>query len=93
MKMTLNEALNCPRDMSFDDYAKLIDKRMRQESKLRKLFDQKYDLEDALYTVLNDEVGSDRWNRKAKELAEVDSKIDEVKIKIDEIDKKIGVVK
>lgn len=93
MKMSLSEALNCPRDMSFEEYAKLIDKRMRQESKLRKLFDQKYDLEDALYTVLNDEVGSDRWNRKAKELAEVDNKINEVNSKIDWIDKKIGVVK
>lgn len=77
MKMTFEEALSCPKGMSFEEYAKSLAKLKRQQKRLSKLIDQRYDLEDAL-EVLEDEAGSERWKRKQQELAEVKAKIEKL---------------
>lgn len=77
MKMTLEEALNCPRGMSMEEYAKALAKTKRQQAKLAKLIDQRDFLEDAL-EVLEDEAGSERWKRKKAELEEVNAKIEKL---------------
>ena len=77
MKMTIDEALSCPKDMSFEEYSKSLAKLKRQQKKLSKLIDQRYDLEDAL-DVLEDEAGSERWKRKKDELEKVKAQIEKL---------------
>ena len=77
MKMTLDEALSCPKGMSMEEYAKSLAKLKRQKAQLAKLIDKRYELEDAL-DVLEDEAGSDRWKRKKAELEQVNQKIEKL---------------
>lgn len=76
-RMTLEEALSCPKGMSFEEYAKSLAKIKRDQKRLSKLIDQRYELEDAL-DVLEDEAGSDRWKRKKDELEKVMADIEKV---------------
>ena len=77
MKMTIEEALSCPNGMSFEEYAKSLAKLKRQQKRLGKLIDQRYDLEDAL-DVLEDEAGSERWKKKKDELEKVNAQIEKL---------------
>jgi hypothetical protein len=78
MRMTIEEALSCPKGMSFDDYCKALAKTKRDQKKLYKLSIRRDELEDAL-DVLKDEEGSDRWKRKKQELEEVNAKIEKLR--------------
>ena len=77
MKMTLDEALSCPKGMSMEEYAKSLAKLKRQRTQLAKLIDKRYDLEDKL-DVLEDEAGSERWKRTKAELEEINIKIEKL---------------
>lgn len=77
MRMTLEEAMSCPRGMSMEEYAKSLAKLKRQKAQLAKLIDKRYELEDAL-DVLEDEAGSERWKRKKAELEDTNRKIEKL---------------
>lgn len=78
MKITLQELEYCQRNkIRLEDFIKQKEKIKRQQKRLSKLIDQRYDLEDAL-DVLEDEAGSERWKRKKAELESVNKKIDEL---------------
>ena len=77
MRMTIEEALACPRGMSMEEYAKSLAKLKRQRTQLAKLIDKRYELEDSL-DVLEDEAGSERWKRKKAELEQVNQKIEKL---------------
>lgn len=77
MKITLDDLMNCPSGKSLEEYLREKAKIKRQQKRLSKLIDQRYDLEDAL-DVLEDEAGSERWKRKKDELESVNRKIDEL---------------
>lgn len=77
MRMTLEEALRCPKGMSLEDWSKELARIKRLRRKLAKLIDQRYELEDAL-DVLEDEAGSERWKRKKDELEKVKADIEKV---------------
>lgn len=77
IRMTMEEALSCPKGMSFEEYAKSLAKLKRDQKKLAKLIDQRYELEDAL-DVLEDEAGSERWKRKKDELEKVKAQIEKL---------------
>ena len=77
IRMTMEEALSCPKGMSFEEYCKSLAKLKRDQKKLSKLIDQRYDLEDAL-DVLEDEAGSERWKRKKDELEKVKAQIEKL---------------
>lgn len=77
MKITLDDLMNCPSGKSLEEYLREKAKIKRQQKRLSKLIDQRYDLEDAL-DVLEDEAGSERWKRKKAELESVNRKIDEL---------------
>lgn len=77
MKMTLEEALSCPKGVSFDEYCKSLAKLKRDQKRLYKLSIKRDELEDAL-DVLEDEAGSERWKRKRAELEKVKADIEKV---------------
>lgn len=77
MRATIDDLMNCPSGKSLEEYLKEKARLKRQQKRLSKLIDQRYDLEDAL-DVLEDEAGSERWKRKKAELESVNKKIDEL---------------
>lgn len=77
MRMTLEEALSCPKGMSFDEYCKSLAKYKRDRKRLYNLTIKRDELEDAL-DVLEDEAGSERWKRKKAELEETNRKIEKL---------------
>ena len=70
MKMTIDELLSWPKGISLEEYQKQLRKEKRKRSRIRKLANERDELEDALQ-VLEDEHGSERYIRKAKRLAEI----------------------
>lgn len=78
MKITLRELEHCQRNkIRLEDFIREKERLRRQQQRLKRLIDQRYDLEDAL-DVLEDEAGSERWKRKKAELESVNRKIDEL---------------
>jgi hypothetical protein len=77
MKMTLEEALSCPKGMSFEEYCKSLAKLKRDKKRLYNLTIKRDELEDAL-DVLEDEAGSERWKRKKDELEKVKAQIEKL---------------
>jgi len=78
MKMTIDELLRWPKGMSLEEYQRQLRKEKRKKNRLWKLIEEQYDLEDALQ-VLEDEKGSERYNRKAQRLEEVKAEISKIK--------------
>lgn len=60
--MTLEEFLNIPDGMDFEEYDEILKKKKKIEKRLYKVSNLIYDEENSL-TVLEDEVGSERYNR------------------------------
>lgn len=78
MKITLRELEYCQRNkIRLEDFIRKKERLRRQQQRLKRLIDQRYNLEDAL-DVLEDEAGSERWKRKKAELESVNKKIDEL---------------
>ena len=78
MRITLSELEYCQRNqIRLEDFLKDKARIQRQQRKLNKLIDQRYDLEDAL-EVLEDEAGSERWKKKKDELEKVKAQIDKL---------------
>lgn len=78
MRVTLSELEYCQRNqIRLEDFLKEKARIQRQQRKLKKLIDQRYDLEDAL-EVLEDEAGSERWKKKKDELEKVKAQIDKL---------------
>lgn len=78
MRITLSELEYCQRNqIRLEDFLKDKARIQRQQRKLKKLIDERYDLEDAL-EVLEDEAGSERWKRKKDELEKVKAQIDKL---------------
>jgi hypothetical protein len=78
MKMTMAELLSWPKDISLDEYQKRLAAQKRTDRKIRKLSEEAFDIKDALQ-VLEDEKGSERYNRKAQRLEEVKAEISKIK--------------
>lgn len=74
MKMTMEEFLNWPKDISFEEYKKRLAAQKRKDRKIRRLANERDELEDALQ-VLEDEHGSERYIRKARRLEEIKEEI------------------
>ena len=74
MKMTIDELLRWPKGMSLEEYQRQLRREKRKNSRIRKLREEQYDLEDALQ-VLEDEKGSERYIRKARRLEEIKTEI------------------
>lgn len=78
MRITLSELEYCQRNqIRLEDFLKEKARIQRQQRKLKKLIDERYDLEDAL-EVLEDEAGSERWKKKKDELEKVKAQIDKL---------------
>ena len=78
MRITLSELEYCQRNqIRLEDFLKDKARIQRQQRKLKKLIDERYDLEDAL-EVLEDEAGSERWKKKKDELEKVKAQIDKL---------------
>lgn len=74
MKMTLEKALGCPRNMDFEEYTERLAKLEKVQNKLYRLSTRRDELEDAL-EILADEIGSERWKKKKDELDKVNDKM------------------
>lgn len=72
--MTIQDLLKIPKGISLEEWEKRIKKRDSLRKKIKTLWNKHYDIMDAL-DVLQDEVGSERWNTKRNLLSEVDNKI------------------
>lgn len=60
--MTLEEFLSIPNGMDFEEYDEILKKKKKIEKRLYKVSNLIYDEENSL-TVLEDEIGSERYNR------------------------------
>lgn len=72
--MTIQDLLNMPKGISLEEWEKHIKKRDSLRKRIRSLCNKRCDIMDAL-DVLQDEMGSERWNAKKNLLSEVDAKI------------------
>lgn len=72
--MTIQDLLKIPKGISLEEWEKRIKKRDSLRKKIKTLWNKHYDIMDAL-DVLQDEMGSERWNTKKNLLSEVDNKI------------------
>lgn len=72
--MTIQDLLKIPKGISLEEWEKRIKKRDSLRKKIKTLWNKHYDIMDAL-DVLQDEMGSKRWNTKKNLLSEVDNKI------------------
>ena len=84
VKITFEELLTCPNGMSIEEWHKVIEKRKRLRNKIRKLWEEHYDLLDGL-EVLEDERGSERWQKKSDRLTKVNSEIKKYEAKLKEM--------
>ena len=88
--MTLIELLSMPKEMSFEEYEKLLKDKKQLENQIRKAHNAIFDEEDSL-EILADEVGSERYNKhlEAKKAAEAKIKKAEAKLRkiMDELSK------
>lgn len=75
MKMTLAEALSCPKGMNFEEYQKKLEADKKIAKRLRRLSFERDSLEDAL-DILSDEQGSERYQTKARRLEKVMEEIE-----------------
>lgn len=60
--MTLQELMAWPSGMTLEEYQKHLASERRRVRRINKIADQIQECEDALF-VLEDERGSERWNR------------------------------
>ena len=60
--MTIEELLNMPKGMSFEEYEKLLNDKRKLEKQIGKASDTIFEEEDSL-EILADEVGSERYNK------------------------------
>ena len=72
--MTIQDLLSIPNGISFEEWEKRIKKRDSLRKRIRSMWNKHYDIMDAL-DVLQNEVGSERWNAKKDLLSKVDDKI------------------
>lgn len=70
MRMSIEQALSCPRGMSIEEYSRFLERQEKRNQRLRRLSQERDFLEDGL-AVLSDEVGSDRYQKKAIRLQQV----------------------
>lgn len=73
-KMTIEQLLSCPKGMSFQEYLKQLELDEKKAKRLRRLSSERDFLEDAL-EVLQDEKGSERYEKKSKRLTKVNEEI------------------
>lgn len=81
MKMTFAELLNMPKGMSIEEYTKLLKKQKRIKNRITKVCNLIYDEKDSL-DVLNDEIGSDLYNRHLEKLHELENE----KVKLEQLE-------
>ena len=72
--MTIQDLLNMPKGISLEEWEKRIKKRDSLRKRIRSLCNKRSDIMDAL-DVLQDEMGSERWNVKMDLLSEMNNKI------------------
>lgn len=75
MRMTIEQALACPRGMTIEEYSRFLEEREKLNKRLQRLSQERDFLEDGL-AVLSDEVGSDRYQKKRKRLQKVKAEIE-----------------
>ena len=72
--MTIQDLLNMPKGISLEEWEKRIKKRDSLRKRIRYLCNKRSDIMDVL-DVLQDEMGSERWNVKMDLLSEMNNKI------------------
>ena len=88
MKMTMAKALAIPRGMSYEEYGKLLGDRKKLEVKIRRLSILIMDEEDSL-GVLEDEVGSVRYNSHLSAKKMLEGRRERAMAKLQEIEDKL----
>lgn len=89
-KMTMAEALSIPRGMNYEEYGKLLDEKKKLFTKLRNLSITIQDEEDSL-EMLNDEQGSERYNRHLEAKQKAEAKREKAEAKLQDIETKLGI--
>lgn len=77
MKMTIEQLLAMPDGMSIEEYSRILETQEKRKRRLQRLSQERDYLEDAL-VVLSDEVGSPRYQKKAKRLEKVRAEIEKL---------------
>lgn len=88
MKMTLSEALACPPRMTFDEWGEYISQSKKIDKQISKYSEDLYCLNYVLENILDDEVGSERYNRKLIEREKTKKKLDKLYQKRKELEDK-----
>ena len=88
--MTLSEALNIPKGMSFEEYEKLLKDKQKLERQIAKASSD-IDFENDSLEVLSDEIGSVRYNKHLQNKHKAESKRKKAESKLSEILKKIAL--
>ena len=87
--MTIEEALNIPKGMDFEEYEKLLKDKQKLEKQIAKA-SKDIDFEVDSLEVLSDEAGSERYNKHLQIKQKAEAKREKLQNKLKEIIKQIN---
>ena len=87
--MTIAEALNIPKGMDFEEYEKLLKDKQKLEKQIAKA-SMEIDFEVDSLEVLEDEKGSERYNKHLQNKQKAEAKREKAQTKLQAIMEKIG---
>lgn len=89
MRFTFEEFLAIPKNMSFEEYGKLLDNKRKLEKQITKASEVIDSEEDSL-EILADEIGSERYNRHLKNKQKAEIKREEAQKELRLIKERLG---
>lgn len=89
MGLTFEEFLAIPKNMSFEEYEKLLDNKRKLEKQITKASNDIYSEEDSL-EILADEIGSERYNRHLENKLKAEVKREKAQKKLRLIMERLG---
>jgi cell division septum initiation protein DivIVA len=86
--MTIAEALAIPKGMDFEEYEQILQDKKKLENYIRNL-SNKIQGEELSLEVLEDEAGSERYNKHLQNKQKAEAKREKAQAKLQEINKRI----
>lgn len=87
--MTLEEVFAMPKGIMFEEYEKLINEKHKLEKQIRRASEIIFEEEDSL-EVLEDEVGSDRYNKHLMRRQRAKSRREKAMLRYKEIENRLA---
>lgn len=87
-RMTLEQALSIPKGMTFEEYGKLLE-RFKRASRRIELISNDIHFEENSLEVLEDEKGSERYNRHLQAKKDAETRLEKAYARYNEIERQL----